>query len=303
MKKSLQLGFVLLAMGLCGCQNQQLYKDSRLMMGTIIEVVSPDKQTAGIVFAEIKRVENLLSIYDENSEISRLNKQGRLEAGEDTLFVIKRAGEFWRATQGAFDITVEPLMELWGFYNKNHRLPNDFEIEDTLSLIGFDKIEIDGNIIKFKLKGTKVDLGAIAKGYAVDCAIEKLRIAGINSALLNAGGDIYCLGEKSGSVWRIAIRSGEKINSAGYLELTDKAVATSGGYEQYFVVDEVQYCHILNPKTGRPADSGIASVTVIAEDCLTADALATSIFVLGEQRGKELAKRFNTKAKIYTNVK
>ncbi len=301
MKKALalHLGFVLLTIGLCGCQNQQLYRERQLMMGTIIEVISPDKQAADIAFREIKRIDNLLSIYKDDSEISRLNKQQSIQADRQALFVIKRAGEFWKETQGAFDITVGPLMELWGFYNKMYRLPTDLEIKGKLSLIGFDKIKIDGNIIELKLKGMKVDLGAIAKGYAVDCAIEKLKLAGIKSALLNAGGDIYCLGSKQGLPWRVAIRKGNGRGTVGYLELKDKAVATSGGYEQYFMLDKVRYCHILNPKTGRPADSGITSVTVIAKDCLTADALATSIFILGKQKGEELAKKFNARVIIY----
>jgi thiamine biosynthesis lipoprotein len=287
----------------CACQRTSpLYKDSRLMMGTVVEVISPDKQAARIAFREIKRVENLLSFYKDDSEISRLNKQGRLEVSPDTLLVIKKAGESWEATQGAFDITIGPLMELWGFYNKEYRLPGDLEIKEKLNLIGFDKLRINDNIIEFKIKGMKIDLGGIAKGYAVDCAVDRLRLAGINSALLNAGGDIYCLGDKRGSPWRVAVRKERGRGPAGYLELKDKAVATSGDYEQYFMVDKVRYCHILNPKTGRPADSGVASVTVIADDCLTADALATSIFILGEKKGRILAKRYNAKVKIYTDV-
>ncbi len=304
MKKGLRftICFFLLASGLCGCQNQPLYKDIRLMMGTIVEVISPHKQASGIAFKEIKRIEDLLSFYKEDSEVSRLNKQGRLEVSPDTLLVIKKAGKFWKATGGEFDITVGPLMELWGFYDKGYRIPRDSRIQEKLDLIGFDKLIINDNIIKFKTEGMKIDLGAIAKGFAVDCAVEKLRLAGINSALLNAGGDIYCLGDKQGLPWRVAIRSGKESNSAGYLELKDKAVATSGDYEQYFTVGKMRYCHILNPKTGRPADSGITSVTVIADDCLTADALATSIFILGKHKGKKLAGRFNAEARIYTDV-
>ncbi len=279
-------------------------------MGTTIEVISPDKQAADIAFREIKRIENLLSYYRDDSEVSRLNKQGRLEVSPETLFVIKKAGEFWQATQGAFDVTVAPLLELWGFSGGNYRLPDDIKIKETLELIGFDKVRISGNIIEFKTEGMKIGLGAIAKGYAVDCAARKLKFAGIKSALINAGGDIYCLGDKAGLPWRVAInpalpsRASRRRNGgvAGYLELKNKAVATSGNYEQYFSVGDTRYCHILDPRTGRPADTGIASVTVIADDCLTADALSTSIFVLGKEKGRELARRFNAEVKIYTDV-
>lgn len=292
---------VILLLSVTACQRAlPLYKDSQLMMGTIVEVISPDKRAADITFAEIKRIESLLSFYKDQSEISRLNKQGRVKASQETLFVIRRAGEFWEATQGAFDVTVAPLVQLWGFYDKRYRVPDDSEIREILHLVGFDKVEIDDNIIEFKARGMKIDLGAIAKGFALDCAVKKLKLAGINSALLDAGGDIYCLGARFGRPWRVAIKAGSGGDFAGYLELKDKAVATSGDYEQYFVVDNIHYCHILNPKTGRPVDSKILSISVIAKDCLTADALATSIFALGDEKGKELAKRFDAQVRIYT---
>ena len=268
-------------------------------MGTIIEVISPDRRAADIAFKEIKRIESLLSLFKDNSQISRLNNLGSLEVDPDTLFVIKKAGEFWRATEGLFDITIAPLMKLWGFYDKDYRVPDDLQINQTLELIGFDKVKIDGNIIEFRVPGMMIDLGAIAKGYAIDCAAKQLRNCGIDSALLNAGGDIYCLGDKRGQPWRIAIKAANKSNFAGYLELIDKAVATSGDYEQYFSVDDVRYCHLLNPKTGKTVDSGINSVTVIADDCLTADALATGVFILGQEGIGELAERFNAQIKIY----
>lgn len=292
----------LLSSVLFGCQSQPLYKNSRMMMGTVVEVISPDRRAANIAFREIKRIENLLNYYRDDSEVSRLNKQGRLEVSPETLFVIKKAGEFWQMTQGAFDVTVAALLELWGFSGGNYRVPDDIKIKETLELIGFDKVRISGNIIEFKTEGMKIDLGAIAKGYAVDCAARKLKLAGIKSALINAGGDIYCLGDKGGLPWRVAIKAGQEAGFVGYLELKDKAVATSGNYEQYFSVGDTRYCHILDPRTGKPADTDIASVTVIADDCLTADALSTSIFVLGKEKGRELAERFNVEVKMYTDV-
>ena len=303
---------ILLLFGTACQRRLPLYKDSRLLMGTIVEVISPDQQAADIAFKEIKRIENLLSYYKDDSEVSRLNKQGRLRVSQEALYVINKAGEFWQATQGAFDVVVAPLMELWGFYHRDYRLPSDSEIKERLELIGFDKLEIDGSIIEFGIEGMRIDLGAIAKGFAIDCAVKKLRLAGINSALLNAGGDIYCLGNKQGIPWRVAInpaparrggvKAGRSPDFGGYLELEDKAVATSGDYEQFFFVNNIRYCHILNPKTGKPAESGIISVSVVAEDCLTADALATSIFVLGKERGRELAKRFNAEVRMFEDV-
>jgi thiamine biosynthesis lipoprotein len=152
-------------------------------------------------------------------------------------------------------------------------------------------------VVKFRILGMKIDLGAIAKGYTVDCAVRKLRESGIKNCLVNAGGQIYCLGDKFGRPWRIAIRNPRKSGLWDYLELRNKAVSTSGDYEQYFTKGNKRYSHILNPKTGYPVDSGIISATVIADDGLTADALSTSIFVLGKEKGRELAQNF-TDAKV-----
>jgi thiamine biosynthesis lipoprotein len=280
---------------LCGCQSRQLYKDSRIMMGTFMEVISPDKEAPNIVFSEIKRIEGLLSKYKGDSEVAKLNTLGKLKVSPDTLYVLQKAKEFWQLSDGAFDITVGPLMDLWGFTDKKYYLPKKEEINRALSKVGFDKIifNIDDNVVEFKVLGMKIDLGAIAKGYAVDCAVKKLKEHRIKSCLINAGGQIYCLGDKFGRPWNIAVRGPRNKGFWDYLKLKDKAVATSGDYEQYFINNGKRYAHIFNPKTGYPSHSGIVSVTVIAPDGLTADALSTSIFILGKDKGLKLAKKFN----------
>lgn len=280
---------------LCGCQSRTLYKESRIMLGTIVEVTSPDESAAEVVFAEIKRVEDLMSKYEPNSEVSRLNKRGKLKISPDTFYLLKKAEEVWLISEGAFDITVAPLLDLWGFTDKKYYLPKDEEIEATLALIGFDKIIFNesNNVIEFKIQGMKIDLGGIAKGYAVDSAVKKLKEKGIKNCLINAGGDIYALGDRGIRPWKVAIKEprGEAVLDY-YLELRDKAVATSGDYEQYFIKGKKRYVHIFNPKTGYPVDSDVASVTVIAPNCLMADALATTIFALGKEKGQRLAERF-----------
>lgn len=265
------------------------------MMGTYVEVISPDKEAADIVFNEIKRVEGLLSKYKEDSEISRLNRLGELRVSQETFYILEKAKEFWQVSDGAFDVTIGPLVDLWGFTDKKFSFPEKEKIEDALAKVGFEKIILhpDDNVVKFKLYGMRLDLGAVAKGYAVDCAVRKLRACGIKSCLINAGGQIYCLGDNSGRPWKVAIQDPRSPGFKEYLELHDQAVATSGDYEQYFMHQGERYAHILNPKTGYPADSGVVCVTVIAPDGLTADALATSIFVLGKDKGLKLAQRFN----------
>jgi thiamine biosynthesis lipoprotein len=263
-------------------------------MGTFVEVTSPYKEALDIVFKEFQRIENLLSKYNPDSEVSRLNKFGKLRVSPETFYVIKKSQEFYQQTNGAFDITVASLVDLWGFTDKKYTLPDKEDIKKTLEFVGSDKIILheENNLVEFKTPGMKIDLGAIAKGYALDCAIKKLKENNLKSCLINAGGQISALGDKFGKPWRIAIRDPRTNDFKGYLEVKDKSVATSGDYEQYFVKDNQRYSHIFNPKTGYPADSDVISVTVIAQDGLTADALSTAIFVLGKERGEGLVKKF-----------
>lgn len=272
----------------------KLYREKRLAMGTFVEIISPDKRSFKIAFAEIGRIDKLLSKYNRESEISKLNYDGFIKASPETFFIVKKSIELYKNTNGAFDITIEPLMRLWGFTNKDYRIPEKEEIIKTLTLIGSEKIILDdtNQLIKFRLPGMQIDLGAIAKGYALDCAVKKLRAAGITSCLINAGGQIYCLGECFSKPWSIGIRSPNKRIIAGSLKLKDKSVSTSGSYEQYFLKGNRRYGHILNPKTGYPADTDISSITVIAEDGLTADALSTAIFVLGKREGMKISSQF-----------
>ena len=276
-------------------ETTQLYRDNRLLMGTFWEIVSPDKRASAIVFAEAGRIENLLSKYIPDSEISRLNRTGKLKVSPDTFYIIKRSKEFWQISQGAFDISVAPLVDLWGFTSQKFNVPAEDLIKATLKLVGSDKIILHekDNVVEFKLPGMKIDLGAIAKGFALDCAVKLLKEKNINSCLINAGGQVYALGEKSGHPWKVAIQSPRKQEITGTLELKNKSASTSGDYEQFFFNNGKRYCHIINPATGYPADAGIFSVTVVANNSLTADALSTTIFVLGKSKGAELAAKFN----------
>jgi len=277
-----------------GCQQKQLYKDTRLMMGTFVEVVSPDQRALPIVFDEIKRIEKLLSKYDPQSEISRLNAAGKLKVSPETYYVMEKSRDFWEASQGAFDITVAPLVKLWGFRDKDYKVPDKKQIGKLLALTGTDKIIFHkaDNVIEFNTSGTQVDLGAIGKGYAIDCAVIKLKEQRISSCLINTGGQVYALGDKLGSPWKVAIQNPRGNGASGSLLLKDQSVSTSGDYEQYFLKNKKRYSHIIDPKTGYPVDNGIVSVTVIASNGLIADALSTSVFVLGREKGEQLAKNY-----------
>jgi thiamine biosynthesis lipoprotein len=264
------------------------------MMGTFVEVISPNRQAPNIVFNEIGRLERLLSKYIADSEISRLNQYGTSEVSLETMYILRKSKEFWLMTEGKFDITVGPLLDLWGFSQKKYRLPTERQISALMPRIGSDKIIFQdaSNLVKFKVPGMKIDLGGIAKGFVLDCAVRKLKENGIKSCLINAGGQVFCLGDRFGYPWVIAIQNPRDNDLAELLEIKNQAVATSGDYEQFFMVGNRRYSHIFNPQTGYPADSGVVSATVIAGDSLTADALSTAIFILGKEKGLKLMENF-----------
>ncbi|MFH0827694.1 MAG: FAD:protein FMN transferase [Candidatus Omnitrophota bacterium] len=285
----------------CGCQKDTLHRETQVLMGTFVEVVSPDERALNIVFAEIRRIDMMMSNYLPNSEVSELNKNGQIKASPEIFFILEKSRDFWEFSGGAFDITVGPLMDIWGFTDKNFRQPSEAEIKNALGVVGMNKIILNnrGYVVKFMIPGMRIDLGAIAKGYAVDCAVKKLKEARIKSCLINLGGQIYGVGSNNLRPWKVAVQDPRGNGFKGYLELKNQSVATSGDYEQYFEKDNRRFSHIMNPRTGYPEDSAVISATVIADDGLTADALATAIVVMGKEKGLELANKFpGVKTKI-----
>jgi len=277
-----------------GCQQNPLHKDTQLLMGTFVEVISPNKEAGKIVFDEFKRVEGLISRYKDDSELSKLNKTGKIVASDEFFYIIKRSKDFSEASAGAFDITVGPLMDLWGFTDKNYRLPNKQQLKKIRPLIGTNKIILDEALKTIKLEAAdmKIDLGAVGKGYAIDRAIEKLRTLGINSCLINAGGQVYCLGKKFAKPWKVAVKQPRSNGLAQEMQLVDTGASTSGDYQQFFVSSGKRFSHIMDPRTLEPANSGLISVTVIGKEGLTCDVLSTGILVLGKDKGQILADKF-----------
>ncbi|MBU4140699.1 MAG: FAD:protein FMN transferase [Candidatus Omnitrophica bacterium] len=290
-----------------------MVKKAQPALGTIVEITVADKDkprpflnaAIELAFAEIERVEHLLSRFNPESDISRINAYACLkptEVSPETIRLIEESIKFSRITQGAFDITVCPLMQAWGFEEKYKRHPPDLEqIKEALDKVGYRNINIlkQEQSVFLAQPAMSLDLGGIAKGYAVDKAIAVLRQEGIKNALVNAGGDIYALGVRGKNrKWRVAVQHPRKNQAVlAMLELEDKAVATSGDYQKYIEISGRRYSHIINPESGNPCSEVPASVTVLAGDCLAADALATSIFVLGPKKGIDLVNRLeNTEA-------
>jgi len=210
MKKiSILILLLTLVLGSSGCsQPSYYYKQSEFLMGTVIEITCPDQQAMDIAFQEIRRIDKLLSKFNPESEVSKLNELGKLKVGPDLLYVLKKSKEFYLSSNGAFDVTVGPLVDIWKAAMKNNNLPSDEEIQKAKELVGFDKVFIDksDSTVTFLEKGLEIDLGAIAKGYAVDQAIRKVLDFGVKTCLIDAGVDMYCLGNNRGEPWRAGIQ-------------------------------------------------------------------------------------------------
>ncbi|MDO4313424.1 MAG: FAD:protein FMN transferase [Eubacteriales bacterium] len=235
---------------------------------------------------EIERLDTLLSTGNDESETAQLNQNGGGELSEEAGYLVERSMELYQKTDGIFDIAIYPIMEAWGFTTQNYRVPSEEELAELLRLTDASKVtyNTDSREITFDLDGMKIDFGGIAKGYTSSRIMDIYRDCGIESGIVNLGGNVQVLGTKTdGSDWRVAIQSPDDAEDyLGVLEIQDKAVITSGGYERYFEQDGNTYHHIIDPATGYPAESGLISVTVVSEDGTLADGLSTSLFIMGK---------------------
>lgn len=273
-------------------------------MGTVIEIKAyhPNLPKAEAAISQaLKEIEKLsarLSVFEATSEISRVNREAHsrpVKVSPEVFAVLKEALSFSKISNGAFDITVKPLMELWGFHRKSGRIPTEAEIKNVLKDVGWQKVILDEkkSTVFLTRPGVGIDLGGIAKGDAADRAAEMLRQKGISSALINAGGNIYALGGPAGRpFWTIGIRHPRKNKIFGVVLLKNMASATSGDYENFFIKNGSRYGHIINPHTGRPAGE-VLSVTIVAKKATDTDGLSTAIFVLGKEKGPELIEKLS----------
>lgn len=243
---------------------------------------------AGI--AEIQRLDDLLSTGKDTSEVAQINANGGGVLSEDTDYLVKRALDIYQSTNGAFDISIYPVMQLWGFTTGNFAVPSESDLAAKLALVDAGKIilsEENGQTSISLPEGMEIDLGGIAKGYTSGRVMDVMKSYGIKSAVINLGGNAHVLGNKTdGSQWKVGIQDPEDENGyLGGVSVTDKAIITSGGYERYFVDKDtgVKYHHIIDPKTGYSANNGLISVTIVSADSTLADGLSTSLFVLGTE--------------------
>ena len=271
------------------------YKQQRDIMGTriSIELWHTDKLLASKcsqqIFAELNRLDELMSPYRSNSEISFINNNasiGPIKISAEMSYVIDRSLHFSEISGGAFDITFASVGYQYDYRNKIQ--PSDQFIKLSLPSIDYRHIKLENEKIHFNNSGVRIDLGGIAKGYAVDRAIQIVQNCGINEAMISAGGDSRILGRKRGKPWIIGIQHPRKENElALVLPLSDTAISTSGDYQRFFIKDGHRIHHIINPATGRSVNS-TWSATVTGPNAMTTDALSTTIFVLGTEKGLEL---------------
>lgn len=270
-------------------------------MGTAIEITligeeeEAASQAALQAFQQIKRIEHLMSPWIESSDVFRINRaagQDWVKVSAETLKVIKKAQEISKLSDGGFDITVGPLTQLWREARKKRIPPSVEDVQKNLDLVNFRDLTVgqEGRIF-LKKRGMAVDLGGIAKGFAVDRAFELLKTLGYKNLIVNAGGDLRVGGTKNDQPWSIGIqdpRISQRVMAKVFV--SDTAVATSGDYEKFFMYRGKRYHHIFNPRDGFPTE-GCQSVTIIHKDGMTADALATAVFVLGPGKGYSLCQK------------
>ena len=277
------------------------YKDARLMLHTLVEIKVYGDNPADAVneaFSEIERVNRLLNNYDPESEVSLINTSAGLNevpVSPETLEALMGAQHYGRLTGGALDITIGPLLELWGFLKEAPSLetdqPSPKELDKTRKIVDYNSIRLDairGNAMLLKT-GMRIDAGSFTKGYAVDRAAGILKKAGIKQALITAGGTIMALGKKpGGKSWQVGIRHPRKQGELiGSVPLEDQAISTSGDYERFYQFKDRRICHIIDPRSGQPIEA-VQSISVIAPSAMASDALSTALFVLGPKEGLAL---------------
>jgi thiamine biosynthesis lipoprotein len=292
---------------------QEIFSQTRSLMDTTVTItVVSSNETSAIekidhAFEKISYVDELMNNYDNSSEISVLNNEGEVtNADPELVDVISRSTYYSEKSSGAFDISIQPMLDLWASKyapGGTNQPPTSDEINETLKLVNYSAIMIEGNNVSMN-NGMKITLGGVAKGYAVDAAVESMIDDGITSGFVNAGGDGRYIGTKpDGSQWRVGLQNPDKSeDSVTIMDIRDVAVATSGNYERYFS-DEAKVSHIADPRTGYPSGNLISS-TVIAETAMDADALATSVFILGEEEGLAMVEELEgVECLIITNDK
>ena len=284
-----------LSLTACGGRTRQEMGETRPVytMDTVMNLTAyGENASAALDAAEetLRTLDAKLDRHDETSTVSALNRDGTVEDAE-LAQLTDIAQTIGALSGGAFDPTVAPVMDAWDFTGDAPRVPSDEELSALLAHVGLEKLSVDGNTIALS-DGAQLDLGGIAKGYAAGRVRTILREAGVTSAIISLGGNVAAVGKKpDGSAWTVGLQDPDRPEAYfGTVSIEDACVVTSGAYQRYFEENGVCYHHILDPHTGCPAESGVKSVSVVAQDDTLADALSTALFVMGLDAGAEFQK-------------
>ncbi len=299
MKKYISLIFALcfIVLSLCSCsRNVYPLSSTQIMMDTVVTVTVYDGDDDVLTGAMklCKQYENLLSKSVESSDVYKINhSNGKpVTVSSDTAELLKTALDIAEKSDGAFDPTILPLVELWNVTNSD-KVPEDGDIKSACQRTGYQNIKIEGNTVTAQ-NGAQLDLGGIAKGFIADKLKLYLKENGVKSAIVNLGGNTLLLGNKGGEDFSVGVQKpfGKQDELCAKMLLSDKTAVTSGVYQRYFEQDGRVYHHIIDPKTGYPTDNGLYAVTVVTESSSLADGLSTACLVLGVEKGKALAKAY-----------
>lgn len=298
----------------CGTKNSEPLSKTQFIMDTYSTITIYDNSSQKLIdesFTILKDVNDMMSNTIPTSDISKVNAasgENFVKVSDDTFYVVEKALNYSKLTDGRFDITIGPIVRLWNIGTDKARVPSQDEIKEKLPLVNYKNVLLDksNKEIMLKNKGMILDLGAIAKGFAADKLVSFLKSKGVTRAIINLGGNVYTIGSRpGGGPWKIGIQNpfSSRGDYMGIVKETGKTVVTSGVYERYFIKDGKRYHHILNPFTGYPYDNSLYSVTVVTNKSTDADALSTSLFTLGLENGMKFAKEHGIEAIFITSDK
>ncbi len=290
----------------------QLFYESRPAMGTSFEVYlyAPNRERASQLFEaafdEIERVEAALSNYRSSSELSRINASAadaRVVTDPEVFALLGQALAYSRESDGAFDVTVGKLMKAWGFFRSEGRYPSNEELAHAREQTGWQRVRLNrqDHSVFFLVRGIELDLGSIGKGYALDCVARVLREAGVTAALISSGSSsIYAIGAPPGKAgWLVRVSDPlDRTHILSTISLKDQSLSTSGSYEKFFKLNGRTYCHIMDPRIGRPVE-GMLQTSIIAPEATDSDALSTAVFVMGPERSARLLDNIAGTAAIF----
>lgn len=305
------LGIIVLALSACS-KEAEVYEKTEFLMDTVINLKIYDGKNEKAMeegIERIKDIEKIMSAHLEDSDLSKINENAGIKpvkVDESLYYVINKSIEIAEISEAAYEPTIGPLVKLWDIKegsSKRDRLPSEKDIEEAKALVDYKKIQmLDNNQVFLEEEGMSLDLGGIVKGYAADEVRDIFIENGVESAIIDLGGNIYTVGSKlDGEDWKIGIQDpiNEDGTYMGIIKLSDKTIVTSGDYERYFEYEGERYHHIIDSKTGYPSKSDLSGISIISENSMEADALSTAVFVLGKNKGKELLEKIEATDAIY----